>query len=194
MKAEESCDSLFFFGLQRATDRWITIGPSSGHHPADLWPEHLHHRLRSLHTVRGRCVDVLRLHFFPRYSTYPNMKCVKAHKSRDVSLYLTHLWHNSSIESLNPAIKVDGTNPKYLFIMGPHSTTKIGVTFWISWIHSTCAREYFEQAGIPQGPTEAEEMDPFQATRDAMTLGKHVEVFFLFPCLLEKNCWQDHGK
>ena len=44
--------------------------------------------------------------------------------------------------------------------------------------HSTCAREYFEQAGIPQGPTEAEEMDPFQATRDAMTLGKHVEVFF----------------
>ena len=37
---------------------------------------------------------------------------VKAHKSRDVSLYLTHLWHNSSIESLNPAIKVDSTNPK----------------------------------------------------------------------------------
>lgn len=62
------------FLLQRATDRWMTIGPSSGHHPADLWPEHLHHRLRSLHKVRGRCVDVLRLHFFPRYSTYPNME------------------------------------------------------------------------------------------------------------------------
>ena len=62
---------------------------------------------------------------------------------------------------------------------------KIGVTFWISWIHSTCAREYFEQAGIPQGPTEAEEMDPFQATRDAMTLGKHVEVFFCSPV-----CWR----
>jgi len=29
-------------------------------------------------------------------------------------------------------------------------------------------REYFEQAGIPQGPTEAEETDPFQATREAM--------------------------
>ncbi|CAK9046445.1 unnamed protein product [Durusdinium trenchii] len=29
-------------------------------------------------------------------------------------------------------------------------------------------REYFEQLGIPQGPTEPEEMDPFQATREAM--------------------------
>ena len=33
------------------------------------------------------------------------------------------------------------------------------------------SREYFEQAGIPQGPAEAEETDPFQATREAMKLG-----------------------
>ncbi|CAJ1333237.1 unnamed protein product, partial [Effrenium voratum] len=29
-------------------------------------------------------------------------------------------------------------------------------------------REYFEQAGAPQGPPEPEETDPFQETRDAM--------------------------
>eukprot|EP00913_Durusdinium_trenchii_P019847 g18655.t1 len=29
-------------------------------------------------------------------------------------------------------------------------------------------REYFEQAGVPQGPPEPEETDPFQETRDAM--------------------------
>ena len=57
------------------------------------------------------------------------------------------------------------------------------------------AREYFEQAGIPQGPTEAEEMDPFQATRDAMTPGKNVEDFLLFPSFLEeKNCCQKSWK
>ena len=38
------------------------------------------------------------------------------------------------------------------------------------------AREYFEQLGVPQGPPEPEESDPFQETRDAMNLGIETNV------------------
>ena len=57
-----------------------TIGPSSGHHPSDLRPEHLHHRLRSLHKVAW-CLDVLRLHFLPT-ALAQTWNSVKAYKSR----------------------------------------------------------------------------------------------------------------
>jgi len=33
------------------------------------------------------------------------------------------------------------------------------------------AREYCEQLGMPQGPPEPEELDPFQETRNAMNRG-----------------------
>lgn len=113
LKAEESCDSLFFFGVAEGNwlmddDRTFEWAPSC-RSMAGAFTSPIAIPSHGAGSMRW-CLEVALFHqiqYLPK-----DGNSVKAHKSRDVSLYLTHLWHNSSIESLNPAIKVDGTNPK----------------------------------------------------------------------------------